>query len=381
MKIINVCSSLDLRSGGGTAERTFQMSLSLANSGSECTVLTLNIGLDSERLEALKPAKVVVLDCLWKRFYLPKICWKKVYQLIDDADVVHLIGHWGLLNVFAYLVARKTRKPYVVCPAGALPYFGRSIFLKRLYNFFVGNAIIRNAAGWIAVTSSELTHFASYGIPPKCVKIIPNGVNERDFPPFDRNMFLQEQGLKDAPIILFMGRLNQIKGPDLLLDAFASVADILLDYQLIFAGSDGGMLTDLRLKVGQLGLCHRVHFLGHLDGEVKSGAYRAARLLVVPSRQEAMSIVALEAGACGTPVLLTNQCGFNEIKKIDKRLEVPATIDAIANGLISLLADPMVLEDINTAWKFFVMNNYEWKKIAPRYLCYYSQILRCNVLC
>lgn len=375
MRVLNVCSSLDLKTGGGTAERTFQMSRYLSRHGSACTVLTLRIGLDAGRIDALAPANVVALDWLWKRFYVPRLSWKTVYRLVDSADVVHLIGHWGVLSAFAYLAARLTGKPYVVCPAGALPLFGRSAWLKRLYNLLVGKAMIRNATAWIAVTSAEFTHFESYGIPATRVAVIPNGVSQEDFPPIDRTSFLNEHGLADTPMILFMGRLNPIKGPDLLLEAFALVVDRLPAHQLIFAGPDGGMLTDLRLRTEELGLGHRVHFLGHVEGAAKSGAYRCAHLLVVPSRQEAMSIVALEAGICGTPVLLTDQCGFSDISKIDTRLEVSATAEAIAEGMVSLLTDPVVLENISTVWKYFVMTNYAWEVIAPRYLCLYRKIL------
>jgi glycosyltransferase involved in cell wall biosynthesis len=375
MRVLNVCSSLDLKTGGGTAERTFQMSRFLGRQGSACTVLTLRIGLEAGRIGALAPATVVAIDCLWRRFYVPNLSWKTVYRLVDGADIVHLIGHWGVLNAVAYLAARFTGKPYVVCPAGALPLFGRSTWLKRIYNLLLGKAMIRNAAGWIAVTPGEFSHFESYGIPATSVTVIPNGVFEGDFTPINRTTFLLDHGLSENPVILFMGRLNPIKGPDLLLDAFALVSDRLSAHQLIFAGPDGGMLADLCIRAEHLGLAHRVHFLGHVEGDAKSGAYRCAQLLVVPSRQEAMSIVALEAGICGTPVLLTDQCGFSDMGTIDKRLEVQASAKALAEGMVSLLADPVVLERISPVWKSFVMSNYDWEVIAPRYLCLYRKIL------
>jgi len=375
MRVLNVCSSLDLKSGGGTAERTFQMNRFLGRRGLICTVLTLKIGLDAARFDALAPATVIALDLLWRRFYVPRVNWKTVRKIVNDHDVVHLIGHWGVLNALVYFAARRTGKPYVVCPAGALSLFGRSVWIKRLYNLIVGKAIIRNAAGWIAVTAGELLHFQSYGIPASLVTVIPNGVSEEDFPQVDRSTFLLSHDLADNPMILFMGRLNLIKGPDLLLDAFALVSKRFSAHQLIFAGPDGGMLAVLRARADRLGLARRVHFLGHVDGLAKVAAYRSAQLLVVPSRQEAMSIVALEAGICGTPVLLTDQCGFSDITKIDTRLEVSATAEAIAAGMVSLLTDPVVLENITPVWKSFVMTNYAWEVIVPRYLCLYRKIL------
>jgi glycosyltransferase involved in cell wall biosynthesis len=374
VRVLNVSSSLGLLSGGGTAERTFQMSRFLARRGVACTVLTLNAGLDAGRIAALAPATVVALDPLWARFFVPRGGWAAIRQLVEDADMIHLIGHWGVLNAMVYLAARAAGKPYVVCPAGALPLFGRSAWLKRIYNLLVGKAMIRNAAGWIAVTPGEFPHFERYGVPASAVVVIPNGVSEEDFPLSDRAAFLRSQGLADAPFILFMGRLNPIKGPDLLLEAFARICDRLPAHQLVFAGPDGGMLQALRARAGQAGLAGRVHFLGHVDGAAKAGAYRFAQLLVVPSRQEAMSIVALEAGICGTPVLLTDQCGFDEVAAVDPRLIVTATRDGLVAGLLALLEDADALQETGYRIQAFVRARYAWPIVVTRYLDLYRRI-------
>jgi glycosyltransferase involved in cell wall biosynthesis len=172
-----------------------------------------------------------------------------------------------------------------------------------------------------------------------------------------------------------MGRLNLIKGPDLLLRAFLLVKDRLPEYHLFFAGPDAGLLSELLASTKKETAEDRVHFLGYVGGIDKSAAYRCAKLLVVPSRQEAMSIVALEAGICGIPVLLTDQCGFSEIRQVDPRLEVPATIEGLSNGLIQLLGDQQVLRDVAPVWQDFVRRRYAWDSIAPQYIKLYQSII------
>lgn len=376
LRILNVNDTLDLMTGGGTAERTFQMSRNLAKQGALCKVLTIDSGhLDERRVAALKPAELEVLPCLWRRFNFPKFDGRTIRRLVEEADVIHLMGHWSVLNALVYLAARRTGKPYVVCPAGALPLFGRSKWLKRFYNLLVGGKIVRNASGWIAVTKGEFDHFKAYGIPSSRVTVIPNGVSEEDFPLVDIAEFKRRRGLPNAPMILFMGRLNPIKGPDMLLDAFILARDALPDVHLIFAGPDGGMLAALQKTAAQKGVSEFVHFLGHVNGTDKVAAYRMANILVVPSRQEAMSIVAVEAGFCGTPVLLTDQCGFSDVRSIDARLEVPATVAGIAAGLASLLAESNMLEEISPAWSNFVKRQYSWTSLTPEYLRLYKNIL------
>lgn len=374
--ILNVNTTIDLMTGGGTAERTFQMSRFLALKGAKCTVLTINTGLDLSRVLALKPAVVVITPLIWKRYYIPIISWKSIIKLVADADIVHLMGHWSVLNGLVYIALRRAHKPYVVCPAGALPLFGRSKWLKLLFNFIVGKKIILNASGWIAVTSAEFPHFESYGIPSSKVTVIPNGISKADFPVVDVNSFKRSKGLSDKPIILFMGRLNPIKGPDLLLQAFILVKDIISDYQLVFAGPDEGMQSELVEMAKKEGVIDRVHFLGYIGGNDKSAAYHMASLLVIPSRQEAMSIVALEAGICGTPVLLTDQCGFSEIKSIDPFLEIPASPSGIADGLVRLLAKPNELKALSIAFENFVSARYSWNYIINRYIELYQKIIK-----
>lgn len=376
LRILNVNDMLDLETGGGTAERTFQMSRFLARQDAACRVLTIDSKhLDAQRVEALKPASVSVLPSLWRRFNVPRGGWSTVRKCVEEADIIHLMCHWSILNALVYAAARRAGKPYVVCPAGALPMFGRSRWLKRLYNLIVGNAIIRNASGWIAVTESELPQFEEYGVPASRVTVIPNGVSGEDFPAVDVAEFRRRHGLPDAPVILFMGRLNPIKGPDLLLQAFLAARHAFPEHHLVFAGPDGGMLAGLRETVERSGAGGFVHFLGYVGGADKSAAYHMADLLVVPSRLEAMSIVAIEAGICGVPVLLTDQCGFGEIRSIDARLEVPASASGIADGLARLLGEPGVLKALVPAWSDFVGRKYSWTSLAPAYLRLYRHIL------
>ena len=376
LRVLNVNDALDLKSGGGTAERTFQMSRFLARPGAHCEVLTIDSEqLDAQRIEALKPAKATVLPCLWRRFNVPRWNWKSIRRAVEKADIVHLMGHWSVLNAVVYLAIRRAGKPYVVCPAGALPLFGRSKWLKRIFNLLVGNDIVRNASGWIAVTKSEFPQFEEYGISSSRVTVIPNGVSEEDFPLVDTTEFIRQRGLPDAPMILFMGRLNPIKGPDMLLDAFILARGNFPNFHLIFAGPDGGMLAALKKTAVQKGVGEFVHFLGYLNGTDKVAAYRMANLLVIPSRQEAMSIVAIEAGFCGSPVLLTDQCGLSDVRSIDTRLEVTATVAGIATGLTNLLIDSNELAEVSSAWSNFVKQHYSWPSLVPEYFKLYRSIL------
>ena len=375
MNVLNVVSVLSAREGGGNAERTFQLSRAITALHIRCTVLTLDIGNVETRRDDLGSAELVVVPCLNKRFQIPLMRWGRLRDLVLRADVVHLMGYWSPLGVLTSLMARCLGVPYVICPAGALSLFGRSRSLKRAFNYLIGRRQVSHATGWIAVTASELPDFAVYGVNPKAVAIIPNGVEESDFASQLRSCFLDNTNTLPLRFVLFMGRLNLIKGPDLLLEAFGNVAREFPDVNLLFAGPDEGMEAVLMRRAAELGIDSRVRFIGFVTGCKKVALYRSAMLLVVPSRLEAMSIVAVEAGICGLPVLMTDQCGLNDIKEIEPRLIVPANSGALAGGLRLALEDADRARSWGLNWQVMVRTRFLWADIGRRFSDYLGTVV------
>ena len=375
MRILCVNHLMDPISGGGTAERTFQLSLALSKAGLECAVLTLDIGIDTLRGRDQGGTKIIALPCLFRRFFVPRFSWRKLKQEVAAADIIHLMGHWTLLNALVFFAARSVRRPYVVCPAGALPIIGRSSLLKRLYNRCVGRRIICGASGHIAITRDESEQFSNYGIDPANVIVIPNGVSPHS--PAGRACldFLAQHGLGERKFMLFLGRLAYIKGPDLLLDAFAGVAQKRHDIDLVYAGPDGGMLSALREQVARRGIAARVRFIGYVGGDDKACVLETCELLVIPSRKEAMSFVALEAGACGKPVLLTDQCGFDDVQRIGGGQVASATPEALERGLMEMIANPSELVLMGARLKEYVSKNFTWEQAVAKHLSLFRTIV------
>ncbi len=374
MKVLHVTAIIDPVAGGGIAERTFQIARFMERAGVKSVVLTLDLGLSAERIEALTPASLTALHCVMPRFYLFLVPEPRIRELVRWADVVHLVGHWTVLNALVSREARKQGKPYVVCPAGALPIFGRSPWLKAAYNRLVGKRMVRDASGCVAIAVNEFAHFTDYGVPPERVTLIPNGVDPDEFSDSDSDSFRRRFGLPPAPLVLFLGRLAPIKGPDLLLRAFQSIAASHPAVHLVFAGPDGGMLGELRTAASQGSSAERVHFIGPIRGAEKSRACHAASLLAVPSRQEAMSLVALEAGICGTPVLITDQCGFDEIGSAGGGLVVRASEDGLVKGLRTMLASPDELAAMGARLRQLTLSRYLWNGIVQQFVNLLSQI-------
>ncbi|MCK5541113.1 MAG: glycosyltransferase [Desulfobacterales bacterium] len=375
MKILNVTMSIDEMRGGGTAERTVQISKALSNIDCDCRILALDIGITNEVKEKLKNISLILLKCINKRFYIPSFSLKIIKKAVKDSDFIHLMGHWTLINAIVFYYIQKYKKPYSACPAGALQIYGRSKLLKNFYNLIIGNKIIRNASKCIAITEKERSDFYSYGVSNNQIISIPNGINIEDYKYDDNNIFKKKFNITKK-IILFLGRLNHIKGPDILLSAFIDLKEKLKDYQLLMIGPDEGMLNAMKNKVKDSNSLDDVIFTGYVGGIEKSMAYHAADFVVIPSRQEAMSIVVLEAGITGTPVVITDQCGFDEIENVDGGVVVTATIEGVKAGMEALFVDTDKLVEKGKNLKQFCKKHYTWNASALKYQKIHNEFIQ-----
>lgn len=379
MNILNVNHLIDPKSGGGTAERTVQLSKHFAAAGASVEVLTFNIGLTEARRGALKGVRVTAIPCINRRYFIPSFPWREIERAVSRADVVHLSGHWTLLNVLVRHACARQGKLYVFCPSGALRLIGRSKWLKRIYNKLCGAVIIRGAAACISITAEEKKDFDTYAVPAEKIEVIPNGIDPTDY--VNDHSLLTESSVRERlgvgvdSFLLFLGRLSWIKGPDLLLEAFCKFAANYPDLHLVLAGPDDGMLEQLKKIAGSSQFNNRIHFPGYLSGIEKQVALRSAILLTIPSRSEAMSIVILEAGAVGTPVLFTTTCGLADFADEGAGIQVLPSTEEIARGIQKFLTDSKSDYAGRVRLQHLVQSNYLWSYQAQRYLTLYGQLL------
>ncbi len=366
MNILFVNMSIDLVLGGGTAERTCQLVKSLQKlPETNVKVLSTTAGLHGGL--PMDSEQCILLPCWNARWYFPAPYFLKVYKALKWADVVIIMGHWTFINAMVYFINKLVKRPYVFCPAGALHVFGRSWFIKRVYSAVIGSSILQHADRIVAIPNDEKEYFCTLGVARNRIAVIPNGIEIEDFSYSNNQMFKAKYAMGDAPFLLFMGRLNEIKGPDILLQAFCSIAAQFPYLHLVIAGPDGGMELQLKQFIKNQRMKSRVHFIGYVSGKEKSEVYHAADLLVVPSRLEAMSIVALEAAVCGTAVVMSNQCGFSELVEAGGAVEVNVNVDHMADALVELLSDTGKVQKMGQDAKDFICNYYTWDIAAKKH--------------
>ena len=178
--------------------------------------------------------------------------------------------------------------------------------------------------------------------------------------------------------ILFLSRLDPIKGLDLLLAAFARVLTARPNLALVIAGEGApAYQTQLRQQVRALALEQGVIFTGFLRGERKLAALADCDAFVLPSYSESFGVAVVEAMACRKPVLITDQVAIHrEIANAEAGIVVPNTIDALADGLAALLNDPTAKRRMGSNGYRLIVERFEISRTVEQLLTCYRTLAR-----
>lgn len=184
-----------------------------------------------------------------------------------------------------------------------------------------------------------------YGAPAERVEIVPPGVDHAFFSPGDRQGARAALGLGSHPVLLFVGRIQPLKGVTVAIETLALVQDP--SAVLVLVGGPSGAqgeaeLVRARALVDRLGLTGRVRFVDPQPHHLLSTYYRAADVCLVPSRSESFGLVALEAAACGTPVVAANVGGLSTLVENGRtgHLVEDRQASTFAAAVDALLGDP-----------------------------------------
>jgi len=261
---------------------------------------------------------------------------------VSRFDGVIINGIWTYHGLAAAIAARG-RVPYMVFTHGMLdPWFKRQYpakHIKKLVYWPAQYWVLRNADR-VLFTSTRECDLAPQSFWPSGWKscVVPYGTGE---PP--ANIEAQSEAwyglmpaLRGRRYLLFLSRIHEKKGCDLLLEAFAGVAAQNPDLDLVIAGPDQvGLQAKLQRQAEELGIAGRVHWPGLITGDAKWGAVRNCEAFILPSHQENFGVVVAEAMGCGRPVLISDQVNiWPDIQEESVGLVAPDTLE----GTKSLLS-------------------------------------------
>jgi glycosyltransferase involved in cell wall biosynthesis len=342
---------------GGPVVKVRAIALGLSQRGHDVTVLTADFGFTPSLAPAMKAEK-----CRWgwcareqgveavflrtrghyRALTLNPGVIKYCSASLAKHDVAHIYGLYDLFGPPVAFFCRRYHVPYVVEPMGMFRPIVRNFRAKKLYHVLLGNRLLRGAQRVIATSEQEKHELVTGGIDSARIVVRRNGIDIPASLP-SAGAFREKWAISpQVRIVLFLGRLVPKKSPDLLLEAFALWRRETLhtaDSVLVFAGPEerDGYLARLKSLAVASDIADNVLFTGPLYDDAKWAAYRDADVFVLPSQNENFGNSAAEAMACGTPVIVTDQCGIAPIVDGRAGLVVPHDSHAIANALKLLL--------------------------------------------
>lgn len=205
-----------------------------------------------------------------------------------------------------------------------------------------------------------------FGLPFEKINVVPNGVNLNLYSGVERDYeFRRKYASDNEKIILFVGRLVYEKGIQNLIASMPKVLNSYNDAKLVIAGK-GGMIEELKEQVRAMGISEKVYFTGYLNSKDVAKMYKCADVAVFPSTYEPFGIVALEGMLSGTPVVVSDIGGLNEIVEhgINGMKSYAGNPNSLADSILSLLFDSALSANVAKKAKQKVKDNYNWAKIA-----------------
>lgn len=292
----------------------------------------------------------------WARLQLVPFLFTHFYNSLvftRDCDLLH--ANWTLSGAIAMCIHWISRKPYLVTVQGS------DIFKAARNPLFAGvtRIVLNGAKKVVALSNSLAREIDKLRVDPSLVEIIPNGVDTHRFTslPFEQRL---DQ-------ILFVGSLIDRKGVGNLLQAFASVIKHFPGLHLILAG-EGSQCAEYKALACSLGISEEVVFTGSQTQEQVAEHMRKSKLFVLPSIEEGLGVVLLEALASGTPIVASNVGGIPDVvTETVGKLVSPGDLDGLdraISAILSLSVDKWNILHENARLR--AVEIFDWDQIALR---------------
>lgn len=375
MNILHVVPSfVPCFSAGGVVNSSYQIAKKQAERGHNVYVYTTdscrkrlkfednyNVDVDGIKVFYFKNISNTVKNKL--TIDTPITLLNHLRKTVNEFDIIHIHEHRHSLAIAAHRYAKKNNVQYVIHSHGSvLPFFQKEK-MKEIFDSIWGFDILHDACRVIAETDVERDQYLQMNVKAEVIENVPPGIDLKEFENLpDEGKFKSKFGIPDEDkLILFIGRINRIKGLDLLVEALNEIDTEHV--RLAIVGEDYGLKEELDEMIDKFNLKDRVIFPGVLTGEDKKEALVDCDLFAIPSRYESFGISTLEAMACGKAVVMTKNNHIHNWVEGTVGLTCDFDKDELAKSIESLLDDETLRNNFGKKGKELIAEKYNWDKV------------------
>lgn len=356
MKILHVIDLISQEVHGGSAIMPYELAQAQAAQGHEVSIYAS----DYQAEDQVPPPSVELrkFRTLINLFGGIRVTPGMLFADFDKFDIVHMHNYLTFVNLIATLKGRNN-----IFQAHGSCISAERGRLKPFLDAW-GKTILSSCKGYIAESGLEYVQYAGLGVDEEKISNLPVGIDIEKYRKIpDRISYKKHR-------VLYLGRLDRIKGIDFLIKAVASLKRS--DVKLIIAGSDYGFLQEVKSLISFLQIDAEI--TGHLDLARKKQAFIDADVFVMPSRYEMWGMSFMEALACGVPVILSDKCQASAVLPDYCGESVPLTIHDLAAAINRTIGKPVYLSDREKRREW--VSQYSWENIARQSIEIYEGVLR-----
>jgi len=372
---------------GGISPHVYYLSRSLAKNGVKVYVVTCDFP-DAPSHEMLDGVEVYRVDS-YKNPSPDFASWVYLMNMNMQREAASLVKDLGGVDIFH-------AHDWLVANAGiGLKHVFRRPLLATVHSTEYGRRngihsdyerMIHETEAWLTYEAWKVICCSNYmvshvkwvfGLPEDKLVMIPNGVDAKEYEKSDTdlNQFRRRFALPEEKIVLFVGRLVYEKGIHVLINAVPKVLE-KVNAKFVIVGN-GYMQQSLSEHIRNIGLAHKVMFTGFVDDKTLRNLQKCADVSVVPSLFEPFGIVALEAMAAESPVVVSDTGGLSEIveHEVTGIKVYPNNPDSLAWGITRVLLDESLANKLRENAYRKVVETFNWEKISQQTKTVYEGVL------
>ncbi|OWT33191.1 glycosyl transferase GT4 family protein [Methanobrevibacter sp. 87.7] len=305
---------------------------------------------------------------------------KHLKENIGNFDIIHIHEHRHSLAILTHKYAMKNNIPYIIQSHGSvLPFFQKET-IKNIFDKIWGFNILHDASKAFALTPIEKEQYLKMGIKEENIKIIPLGINLEEYNNLpEKNQFRSKYNINNEKLLIFIGRLNKIKGLDLLIKSFNDFLNNTKEkVKLAIIGPDNGFENEIKKLIKEYDLSDEIILTGPLYKKEKLEALVDCDAFIMPSQYESFTTSGLEAMAASKPLILTecnhiatwvnNNCG----------LSCKYDIKSLSNTISKLLSNKELMETYGENGRKLIEEKYNWNNIINEIMKIYTETINEN---
>ncbi len=316
----------------------------------------------------------------WFRLSLSTFIWPSLlWRFKGDFDIIHthVSGHAYIL--FAGLISKFKKIKHI--HTTHCPWTGAEFRPLVLKPFLFLNNMIFNKLSFkltdkiIAITPWELNILNKYIKDRNKITVIPNGTDEILYKKIKNNQFKKKNKIKEKKLVLFFGRLNPTKGPEMLAKAANNISKKRKDIAFVWVGPDEGKAQEVKKLIKPY---KNMKYIGPIRGKQKiAEMYQAADVYVLPSYREGLPLTLFEAMASGLPIIASPVNGVPyEMKQPENGFFADyGDIKTLEKNILKILDNSKLAKQISEN-NFEKAKNYDWDIIYKKYMREYEKLLK-----